>query len=126
MDYWNDDERDTSSSSLCRICKDSNSERFVSISDIIRDFHKEERESMYTWSDDDYRREASRRIARSIMLMHVPTKSLKKSEPVSDEKVQKDDTLDDSIDENSVETSAQHEVNDEILEKEIYRKCWYS
>ena len=123
-DNWNDDDRDTSVSvSTCYRLPQNDVIHPTSVCDVMREFYKDQRESQYTWTIDDYEDEVKRRLKQAYMpvFFHskfVPSQAMDmQSEPVQTD-IQ--NTQEDCIDE-EVE-----QINDDILEKQIYKKCWYS
>ncbi len=113
-DQWDDDERNTS----IRSHKFNSSVEHKSISacDVMRDFYKDEKNSRYTWTEDDYRCEIKRRIVQAKLPFMSPKASIIKNEIII-KKVEADDDEEEIVPE---------QLNDEILENQIYKKCWYS
>lgn len=108
---WNDDERDTSF--ITRNTSTYNYQPKKSICEVMREYYNDQRESLSTWSVDDYTKELKRRLNQNI----------KASIPI----IKKQDTEDnDSYEFSEQDQEQEEEVNTEIMDNEIYKKSWYS
>jgi hypothetical protein len=114
---WNDDERDTRSLTRSITCKSNINTDRKSICDVMREYYKDQKESLYTWSTDDYNKELKRRVNQN--LQH--TLAFKSKTKDSEFKTELDNSV---VDEQPVEQ--EEEVNTEIMENEIYKKSLYS
>jgi hypothetical protein len=104
-DNWIEDERDKRHNIV--YSKSSEVREEKSLCDILKEYYKEEQESRYTWSHNDHKKEIEKR--------KMPTVP-KPPRIVQEVKVnQKEDVA-----------YQDEEFNDDLMEKTIYRKCWYS
>lgn len=114
--HWNDDERDTRTSTYHGTPTRSTGREDVTVCQALKDFYRDQRESLYSWTYQDYKQELEKRQARKHILQS-PQKQMKVVEReelyLSEEKPIPQ------------ETTAE-EFNNEIMENEIYKKSWYS
>lgn len=122
MADWNDDDRDTK---MVKYIVSYKEEPSQSVCDALKQLYKDQENSQYTWSKDDYNEETKKRLQKTHRPIVLPP--IKKivpkpvvldtpsvSVPVKLPIPEKDDSDDDI------------EYNDDILENQIYKKCWYS
>lgn len=105
---WSDDDRDTSNLSHTPYCNKQTDEPVVSVCDIMKEYYQELREQTLSCYE---RREVSKRPV--VQVRPPPPPTLQSTRIVS-------------TNEEPDEDEEQEEVNDDIMEKQIYRKCWYS
>lgn len=101
---WNDDERDTSARIMSRenACK---SHTPKGVCEILKELYDEQKESRFTWTRENYDQEVEKRRSKLILPKTV---------------IQEAPKLQNNQEED------EEEVNDDLMEKAIYRKCWYS
>lgn len=105
-DNWIDDERDTSHPiSYERSVKSRDDEDVKPVSTILKEYYQEQQNEQYTWTKSDHKKEVEKRRAKALV-PRPPRPIVNDVKPEDDEE--------------------ENEVNDELLEKAIYRKCWYS
>ena len=129
MSYsWDDDERSVLVRSYVNSKVDSNDD-YQSVCDIMRDFFKSQRESQYTWTYEDHAKEVRKRLNHvklsSRLFAHTssPVSNEQESETPPPSQV---DTLESPDQADADEEDDAEELNDDILEKEIYKKSLYS
>ena len=108
---WIEDERDTrhnlSYTPQSRVVLE---EEVKPLCKILKEYYEEEQESRYRWTHNDYKREVEKRRLQKVIKVNVPKqKVFKKSTSTS-----------------VVEQYQDEEVNGDIMEKAIYKKCLYS
>lgn len=104
MAPWNDDERDTSCG-MKTIHKSSNFQE-VTLTEALRGYFKAEKESLITWTDKDVEHEVKKRYQKLFAYHQKPIVHYIEKPVVKQDDVE--------------------EINNDILENEIYKKCWYS
>lgn len=105
---WNDDDRDTRVS-FNTYRPFHKVEETQSVCAAVRDFYRDQKESLYTWTVEKYNAELTKRFEQAL-----PPPPL---------------VYDDDIVTNIPHTDEKQvpeEFNNEIMDKEIYKKSWYS
>lgn len=107
MTNWNDDERDThdyiKSARNTNVQTDNKHESIVKV---IQEYYKETYNEIY--KDTNYKKENKLTKLKNIYVNSAPQQIINKRE----------------ID--IAEVEEDQELNNDILDKQIYRKCWYS
>jgi hypothetical protein len=112
---WNDDERNThdyikSSRNLNNNSKDI---KYESIVKVIQEYHKELYNEIYIYKDTNYKRENKLAKPKSTyMFTYVNNFANHNNKKYTDN--------------DNVEKEEDQEFNNDILDKQIYKKCWYS
>lgn len=106
---WNDDDRDTRVSfNLYRSYRKE--EETQSVCSVLRDYFKDQKESLYTWTVVDYNKEMNKRLSQALP---PPI--------IMDEDVMPQPSLP-----GTEEKQDQEEFNNEIMDNQIYKKSLYS
>ncbi len=115
--HWNDDERDTHDYIQTPKVINNNSKgvntdiKYESIVKVIQDYHKDVYNSVYTATDTNYKKENKLTKPKSTY-MYTYVNS------VANQNNKKEIDI--------LESEEDQEFNNDILDKQIYRKCWYS
>ena len=126
---WNDDERDTSHNLNLQSNILSKKETYIPIGDIMREIHNDNNKEKYTWTHQDYIDETSRRkakmyVARPLLMpLKIVPLSQKQDINIDEEFTTNTATISASV---ATASLAESEYNNEIMDKQIYRKCMYS
>lgn len=106
---WNDDDRDTRVS-FSAYRPSQRVDESQSVCQAVRDFYKDQKESLYSWTVEHYNAELKKRLSQPTV-------------PIPLSNYNHDDII------TSLPTEEKPEVeefNNEIMDKEIYKKSWYS
>lgn len=103
---WNDDERDVRVS-MYSYRPSERVEENQSVCAVLRDYFKDQKDSLYSWTLEDYNAELSKRLNQAV----PPPPPLQCDEEVPPPVEEKQD---------------QEEFNNEILDNQIYKKSMYS
>lgn len=104
---WNDDDRDTRVS-FHSYSSSPKVEETQSVCLAVRDYFRDQKESLYTWTVENYNAELNKRINCVLPPPIIQEDEVQTSLPMAEEKPD------------------QEEFNNEIMDNQIYKKSMYS